>query len=118
MSDSIFGSSGKLSQNRNRPCRLRLYRDTETFPWRNRPNRTPEPLEPSHAQTVTEPVRTVATLRVATFKGKKTVLLATMRAHLRHLHRAPPRLVNLPEEIRLCRHLLHDVLPTGLGRFT
>ena len=42
----------------------KLYRNTEKpFLERNRRNRKPEPLEPFHLQTVTEPNRTGASLK-------------------------------------------------------
>ena len=42
---------------------VKLYRNTEKpFLQRNRRNRKPEPLEPFHLQTVTEPNRTGASL--------------------------------------------------------
>ena len=63
---TVFGSgtAGTVSRNRNRnwnrPLPVKLYWNTEDlFLQRNRQNRKPEPLEPFHAQTVTEPNRGV-----------------------------------------------------------
>ena len=50
------------NQNRNRPLCETVLNTQRPPPQRNRRNRKPEPLEPFHPQTVTEPNRTGATL--------------------------------------------------------
>ena len=51
------------NRNQNRPlCETVLKHTKKTLLKRNRRNRKPEPLEPFHPQTVTEPNRTGATL--------------------------------------------------------
>ena len=50
--------SRNRNRNRNRPFLLHCTENTEeSFLQRNRQNRKPEPLEPFHPQTVTEPNR-------------------------------------------------------------
>ena len=63
-----------LTRNRRRNWNRQIrFSGTEcaTLTQRNRRNRKPEPLEPSHPQTVTEPNRTGATgKRAQTFRGR------------------------------------------------
>ena len=74
--------SRNRNRNRSRPFLLK-WSTENPFLQRNRRNRKPEPLEPFHPQTVTEPNRTGASLGHFNLCGFKKALLQNPREMIR-----------------------------------